>query len=107
MRLRRNSNEVAIAEDKIVRIKQADLAELDRFLPMSVKRRSRICAHRDPSDSLHEMIIALARGSSIRPHKHLHKSESFHIIEGEVDVGFFNASGTVADVLPMGEVHSG
>lgn len=36
------------------------------------------------------MLIVMAKGSYIRPHKHKNKSESFHIIEGLLDVIVFD-----------------
>ena len=74
---------------------------------MSARKRARICAHRSNDDSLHEMIIALASRSYIRPHRHVSKSESFHIVEGQVDVAVFDDAGTIVDVIQMGAPGSG
>jgi cupin fold WbuC family metalloprotein len=67
----------------------------------------RLCTHRSADDSLHEMLIVHARGTYVPPHKHPAKSESFHVIEGHVDVVIFGEDGSVAEVMNMGEFTSG
>jgi cupin fold WbuC family metalloprotein len=73
----------------------------------STRKRARICAHRDNDDELHEMLIAISKDSYIRPHRHRAKIESFHVIEGVVDVVIFTDSGTVLDVIELGDNVSG
>jgi cupin fold WbuC family metalloprotein len=107
MRLKRISNEVSIADEPIVKLAQSDLEELKRSLAASTLGRSRICAHKESTDALHEMLIALAQKTYIRPHKHFGKSESFHVIEGAVDVVLFSDAGAISDVIPLGELSSG
>lgn len=107
MRLKRISQEVSIADEEIVRIGHADVAELAQAASASPLGRSRICAHKEATDSLHEMIIALHRGCYIRPHKHFGKSESFHIVQGEVDVIVFDDDGEICNVVELGEFASG
>jgi len=70
-------------------------------------RRSRLCLHHSPDDPLHEMIICFCRDTIIRPHRHLTKSESFHVIEGELDVLFFDEYGHPERRVAMGPVNSG
>ena len=53
------------------------------------------------------MIICLARGTYVRPHRHVGKSESFHIMEGELDVVLFEDDGAVREVIRMGSYQSG
>lgn len=53
------------------------------------------------------MLIVHPIGTYVRPHKHVGKSESFHVIEGEVDVVVFAGDGGVADVIRMGAFTSG
>ena len=80
---------------------------LRREAPRSKQLRVRFCAHRHSTDLVHEMIIALARDSYIAPHQHKNKSESYHIIEGDVDLVIFDAQGVVTDVVRMGPPGSG
>ncbi len=53
------------------------------------------------------MFIVHKKGAYIRPHKHLKKSESFHLITGAADVIIFSRAGKITGVIPMGEYASG
>jgi cupin fold WbuC family metalloprotein len=101
------TQEVMVASDDIVRVTAADLAAFRERATRSTRKRARLCAHRTTADPLHEMLICLARGTYVRPHRHGGKSESFHIIEGELDVVLFHDDGTVREVIPMGPYASG
>jgi cupin fold WbuC family metalloprotein len=70
-------------------------------LPQSRHGRVRINMHAEDSSSLHEMFIALAAGTYVRPHRHIGKSESFHIIHGQLDVVLFDDDGTPAKIIPL------
>lgn len=107
MNLRRISDEVFVAEDRIVRLDAAAIEFVKRQASVSSRRRARICAHRSSDDSLHEMLIAMSEESYIHPHKHLAKTESFHIVEGEVDVVLFDDSGAVEEIVELGALGSG
>lgn len=107
MNLRKVSEEVFIAGDAIVRIGNEEVAFLKRQAQSSPRRRARICAHGSNDDALHEMLIAISADSYIRPHRHVGKSESFHIVEGDVDVAIFDESGAIADVIRLGAPGSG
>jgi len=102
-----SNEEVAFATEAVVKVSQEEIAALKRKSGTTARKRTRFCAHRDMDDQLHEMLIALKRDTYIRPHKHLSKSESFHIIEGEVDVVVFDDAGNATDVIRMGDYQSG
>lgn len=70
-------------------------------------KRSRICLHRNVSEQVHEMVIAFHKDSYVRPHRHINKSESFHVIEGELAVVFFDDEGQVTRKVAMGPLESG
>ncbi len=63
--------------------------------------------HRDTSDRLHEMIIVHAADTYVRPHKHLNKTESFHVIEGKLSVVIFEDGGELKKVIPMSAYGNG
>lgn len=107
MRLKKISNEVYLVDEPIVKIGREEIELLKKSVWTTPRGRVRICAHQDSSDLLHEMIIALAQSTYIRPHKHLKKSESFHIIEGEVDVVVFDDEGNIIEVIELGDLNSG
>lgn len=91
----------------IVRLDRADLAALADLAQRTTRGRARICAHGDPRDDLHEMLIVLDRSTYVRPHRHLGRSESFHVVEGEADIVLFDDDGGVTGVLRMGPYLSG
>jgi cupin fold WbuC family metalloprotein len=105
--LRKVNDEVFVAEARVVRAGAQQVAFLKRQAAANARRRARICAHRTNEDRLHEMLIAISSDSYIHPHKHLRKSESFHIVEGTVDIVMFDDAGAVTDVIELGDVASG
>jgi cupin fold WbuC family metalloprotein len=107
MKLRELSNDVLVIDDPIVQIQQADLSELRERLCRSKSGRVRFSAHPGVDDTLHEMLILLQKGNYVRPHSHPGKSESFHIIDGQVDVIVFDETGQITQLIRMGDYQSG
>ena len=107
MRVRRISKEVFLTDEPIVRFTRSHASALKKLLPSSRRGRVRFCAHRDAGDPIHEMIIAFRRDSYIQPHMHFRKSESFHVIEGKVDIVIFDRRGRIRHVIPLGDYRSG
>ena len=101
------SREVLQIDDRIVTVGRDDVSLLSERLGSSEKGRVRMCAHQSSSDALHEMIILLSKETYVRPHKHPGKIESFHLIDGELDVVIFDDAGAVTDVIHMGDYKSG
>jgi cupin fold WbuC family metalloprotein len=106
LRLRQVNPEVFFSTDDFSRIGPAEIAFLKNQAAMSNRRRARICAHASNENSLHEMIIVAASDTYIHPHRHNNKSESFHIIEGEVDIVMFDNDGGVTDIIELGDISS-
>ena len=63
---------------------------------------ARICLHRNPKDNFHEMIIMEYSGNYYRPHKHLMKGESCHIIEGNAYFAVFDDAGRLQEHCLLG-----
>lgn len=61
------------------------------------KKNIRICLHNDRENNLHNMINLIYKKEENIPHKHLDKSESYHIIEGQMIISLFNDKGTITD----------
>jgi cupin fold WbuC family metalloprotein len=101
------TDEVLVATGGVVRVTAADLVEIRDRGTRGPRKRARLCAHLNPTDPLHEMLICLAHGTYIRPHRHPLKSESFHVIEGELDVVLFDDDGDLREVICMGPYASG
>ncbi|HEB85974.1 MAG TPA: cupin fold metalloprotein, WbuC family [Gammaproteobacteria bacterium] len=74
---------------------------LRREVYRNEKGRVRINLHSENADPLHEMFIAMRPDSYIRPHKHLNKSEAFHIIYGEADIIIFEDDGRIREVVHL------
>ncbi|MFN7562081.1 MAG: WbuC family cupin fold metalloprotein [Prosthecobacter sp.] len=91
--LQRSSNVFVLTDSPDV-VSSDIIAELKRAADASPLRRARLCLHRSNDDPVHEMLIVLCGGVYIRPHRHLGKPESFHLLEGEVSAIFFNDDGT-------------
>jgi cupin fold WbuC family metalloprotein len=100
------SPDVLVAGGGSVRLTAADVRAVTDRGTRSARKRARLCAHPGANDPLHEMIICLARGTFVRPHRHAGKSESFHIIDGELDLVLFEEDGAIRDVVRMGPYHS-
>ena len=99
--LRAQNPEVYYSDAAIVTADDGVIAELKRIAAQNPRLRSRLCTHPDPSSGLHEMLIVHHRDAYVRPHKHLGKPESFHVIEGTAQVIVFKDDGTIRDVLEM------
>jgi len=106
MRLKKINEEVLFNQEDIVCIDYNDIKYLKEKSVNNLSKKLRICAHTNVDDPLHEMIIAHSKGNYIRPHKHLFKSESFHIVEGYMDVIIFDDYGNVNRIIKMGEYSS-
>jgi cupin fold WbuC family metalloprotein len=107
MHTKAESAEVLYADERIVTVDAAGISEMRLAADKNDRRRIRLCAHRSVEDPLHEMLIVHAKDTYVRPHKHLGKSESFHVIEGEADVVMFDDHGNVTDVIQVGPFSSG
>jgi cupin fold WbuC family metalloprotein len=107
MHIRQCSPEVYVAEGPLVKVSRGDIEFLKKQLGNAPRGRVRLCAHSNAEDPLHEMMIALSRWTYIRPHKHRGKSESFHVIEGRLEVVIFDEGGELRDVIELGESSSG
>ena len=83
------------------------VSKIKKLAKKTANKRARVCVHKTLSSKTNEMIIALKKGSYIRPHKHPYsKSESYHVIEGKMDVYVFSKKGKKIKVINMGDYKS-
>ena len=101
------NSEVYVANGNTITLGSGEISLLKQRLANAPRGRVRLCAHPGNDDLLHEMIIALSRQSYIRPHRHPNKSESFHIIQGAVDIIIFDDVGGITDRLSLGDLSTG
>lgn len=87
--LNKISEEVFFVQNNFIVVNKKDLNFLQQKASNNQRKRSRLCTHIDASDPLHEMIIVHKKDNYIQPHKHINKSESFHMIEGTAKLFFF------------------
>lgn len=99
--LRRINDDVHYARTDIVRFGAEEIRFVKHQAFASARGRARICAHRDPTDEIHEMLIALAQRGYVRPHRHEGRMESFHVVEGAADVVIFDDDGGVDQVIRL------
>lgn len=101
------NEEVLFTKEDITKIGCAEIEFLREKAKNAPRQRIRLCAHKNSKDAIHEMIIIHPKEAYVRPHKHLGKSESAHIIEGLVYVVVFTEEGRIKDIIKMGDYGSG
>ena len=107
MRFKVINEEVLYTVDAITDVNGHDIELLKVKASKNKRKRIRLCAHNNTNDTLHEMLIIHSKGTYVRPHKHLSKSESFHIIEGHLKIVIFDDAGSIEEVINMGDYASG
>jgi cupin fold WbuC family metalloprotein len=93
--------------EMVAEVGEAWYEKLKRCAYEADMKRARFCLHHNPDDPLHEMIIVFHRDTVIRPHRHRGKSESFHLIFGELDIVLFDDAGQASRVVQLGNQSSG
>jgi cupin fold WbuC family metalloprotein len=89
-------------DEDIIEIGQEQLKKLKEAARQDPLKRARLCLHHNHEDTVQEMVIVFHRDSYVRPHRHKNKSESFHIIEGALEVVIFDDEGNVDRRVCMG-----
>ncbi len=107
MKYRKINDEVLYPNDRFVSLNGADLTFFKEEALKNPRQRIRLCAHQGMDDRVHEMFIIHAKDAYVRPHKHINKAESLYLIEGEVDVVFFDDEGHMTKRVEMGPPLSG
>jgi len=107
MKYKKISDEVLYTTNNLTELCYKDIQLLKEESLKNDSKKIRICAHPDVNDKLHEMIIVLSKDGYVKPHKHLYKTESFHLIEGKLDVVIFNEQGEVTTTKQLSDFLSG
>lgn len=103
----KKSDEVFYAPESGFPVSAETIAFLKAQAGETLRGRCRLCTHPNTEASLHEMLVVLTRGAYIRPHHHLGKAESLHVIEGEAELVFFENDGQKRDRYTVGIPGSG
>ncbi len=107
MKYREENEEVLYPAVQRVGLDRSETDLLVRLAGRNERKRIRLCAHRDPSDDLHEMFIVHAAGTYVRPHLHVGKAESIHVVAGEAEVVYFDEGGRITGGCRVGDWSSG
>jgi cupin fold WbuC family metalloprotein len=90
----------------VVAVDRSVVAFLKEVAARTPTKRARLCAHPSPDAVQQDMLIVSHRDTYVAPHRHLTKTETMLVIEGEADAVIFDEDGGIVDVLPMGPVGS-
>ena len=107
MQERVESAEVLYATESVVRIDAIYIEGLKKEALKNPRSRIRLCTHQSTDDPVHEMLIVHTQDTYVRPHAHVGKTESFHMIEGELDVVLFDPEGNIREIVELGLSGSG
>jgi len=103
----RESDEVFYSTASISVLDLSMIDFLKRRSRANRRLRARICLHPSAQDGLHEMLIVHHRDVYVRPHWHIGKSESLHVVEGSGRARLFGLDGALAETIELGPLHSG
>ena len=103
----RESDEVFYSTGSISVLDLSMIDFLKRRSRANRRLRARICLHPSAQDGLHEMLIVHHRDVYVRPHWHIGKSESLHVVEGSGRARLFDHDGALSETIALGPLHSG
>ena len=93
--------------EPICTLNKSDLVELSRLGLATQEQRTRLCVHEGPASLVHEMFIVHTQDTYVRPHRHITKSESFQVLEGEGILVLFDDAGKIQRSIELGDLASG
>ena len=103
MKMKEFNPEVFYSDEDYASVDRHGIDALKKTMLERRCNKIRLCCHGNIQDSLHEMVIIQSNSSYVQPHKHVDKSESFHIIKGSLAVVIFDNSGKISEHIVMGE----
>lgn len=106
IKIKKESKEVLYPEEDIPVLYNKDLNYLKKLALLNSKQKVRLCTHKSIKSKLHEMFIVHTKKCYVRPHKHINKSESVLILEGEVDIILFEDNGKLKEIIELGDKKS-
>ena len=100
------NEEVLYAEEDISIVSFSDIKNLIQMAKRTMRKRIRLCAHPSSLNHVHDMLIIHFHDTYVRPHKHLRKDETFHIIEGRLKIVIFHDDGSIFKIIDLNEYSS-
>lgn len=102
----RVSPEVFYTKSSFVSTDGQTVEMLKEAAALSPKSRARLCTHPDPTAKQQEMLIVMHRGSYVPPHRHLDKSETVTVLEGQATAILFSDTGEPIETIDLDEYRS-
>ena len=96
---RKISDGVYQADGSYVKLEEEHLKLLVEDAKTNKQGRARINFHPSPESQVHEMIIALDQKTRVNVHRHINKSESFHVIIGCLVVVLFDRESNITEEI--------
>lgn len=100
------NDEVLYSTSHVVTASSEDISALKALSAKNPRKRCRLCAHPDSHNPLHDMLIVHGKDAYVRPHKHIGKSETLHVIEGTALMLIFDDMGHITRSAQLGELSS-
>lgn len=107
MNIKELNKEVLINRAGNIGVDRLNITLLEGKSVSNERKCIRLCAHGCVKDKLHDMLIVHAKNAYVRPHKHIKKAESLHVIKGLADLIIFNDKGDISNVIRLGDYLSG
>ena len=107
MQIKKINNEVFYIKDKISFFDKKMFNFLISNSKKNLSGKCRICFHKNPKSSLHEMIIIHSKKSYVPPHKHLKNAESLNVISGSADLLIFDNKGNIKKKILISDKKKG
>lgn len=98
---------VIFAEGSRAPVNRATIARLKEMALAAPDRRSRFCLHQNHDDPVQEMIIVLAQGTRVPPHRQIGKRKSYYLFEGRLRLRFYDEGGRWGDEVYLSASHEG
>lgn len=107
MQINEYNKEVFFVSEQFIEVRRDHIEYLKEKCLHNNSGKARLCTHKDINSPIHEMLIVHAKGAYVRPHKHLNKIESFHVIEGSAKAVIFDEGGSIIKATVLGDYLSG
>lgn len=98
---------IFLNKDNFISINNDWLDKLENAARQSERQVARLLIHTSPNEAVQEMLIAFTNQCAITPNRAIKKSESLHVLRGEIALIFFNEDGMVKEKLVMAPLGSG
>lgn len=102
----KNAKSFSFYFKKNIKIDKTYYSFLKNFSFLNNHSDVRICMHFHPKENQHDMIILQGKNSNFYPHKHLHKGDTVHVIQGKLGVYIYSENGRVVskNILKKDEI---